>query len=353
MQERRRVKPGVIWLLQNKASEKYLHVPGGVTGSSRLIQWPDDRAPNSRWHIMPVSPGDTDTAYWIVGARSGLPVSPYDGSANDGDIEQGQRYTLNSQWEFIPYSDDHVIVQSVGSRKCLTTKAYDDNIQQWGFENSTNSKDHRLWRLVKYREVSDFKMPDGYGGKPPEIGSPPKPSDTAQTPESTTEVLVASALLPLMAVQDDNSREWQAENCPYYVLERWGYWKLSLYVGAPTSQERVSKVTFGLTTKNSRQVSEKTGISVTAECGFALNGFSASLKSTFEKEIGVTTVSEEGKNFESTVEVSRKLDSSTGRKLAVWHRGDHYIVKRLGGRGTKVVEWRTLKSNIEETTILR
>lgn len=162
-------------------------------------------------------------------------------------------------------------------------------------------------------------------------------------PETTREVLIGTTLLPFPLVSDPAlGRARQAAESPYYLLKRYGYYKIVYYYehSGQVSKKESQSTTIGMTTSNAREVETTTSISVTAETSFQYKGFSASLSTTISHQLRTRVAQETTQSSSRTVTVEREYPAN-GKRLsqAIWFRADRYVLERTDGG--KVTEWET------------
>ena len=139
---------------------------------------------------------------------------------------------------------------------------------------------------------------------------------------------------PFVLVHDPAyDRRRQARENPYYILRRYGFWQreYSYEHGGAADLTESKQTTVGLTTTDAATVEDTASISVTAEAGFGLHGFGASLTATISNELMVTTTHEEVRNHSELETIERTYHVGNRVTEAVWYRSDLYKLERLDG----------------------
>ena len=168
------------------------------------------------------------------------------------------------------------------------------------------------------------------------------------TPADHTEpVEIAAMAYPFVLVHDPAyDRRRQARENPYYILRRYGFYQreYSYEHGGAADLIKRKETTVGLTTTDAADVEDTASISVTAEAGFGLHGFGASLTATISNELMVTTTHEEVRNHSELETIERTYHVGNRVTEAVWYRSDLYKLERLDG--TVVLDWTTRNPNM-------
>lgn len=287
------------YLLANKATGQVVNVYENSTAAGKhLQQWPiqpPSARPAQEWMLHDVAGG----AVQIINAKSQLLANVRSYSTEPGGQLQ--------QW-----------TQASGP---------DSASQQWLFEIEDEFKPVLDLPNISYPGIGDIHRMTSY-----------KP-----TPSAKTEPVEVGALAyPFPLVNDPAyDRRRQAQENPYYILRRYGYWErvYSYEHGGASNYTHTDKTTVGLTTTNARTVEDTTNISVTAEASFGFKGVGASLSTTISRELKVTTTTEEVKNHSREVTITREYQAGKRVTEGIWYRSDKYVLQRLNG--TVVLEWTT------------
>jgi Insecticidal Crystal Toxin, P42/Ricin-type beta-trefoil lectin domain-like len=161
--------------------------------------------------------------------------------------------------------------------------------------------------------------------------------------DKTTETLIGSVLIPFPLVKDPVlNRRRQAQENPYYVLKRFGYWRNVYYYdhsGASAFTQK-KEVTIGLTTSNAKQVEETAGVKVSANASFGFLGVGMEISAEAEYQLKTTTT--DTTSTEHTVKTTIQRDYNAGKRVAeaIWYREDRFVLERLNGE--KVLDWKIL-----------
>ncbi|MFC8094701.1 RICIN domain-containing protein [Streptomyces sp. NPDC057301] len=350
--------PGRTYRIRNKASDGLVVTPKGWSSGETQLQIytltsvGDGNRAKQVWHVMPLDNDDV----MLINKRTGLCINVHNNSTAPSmgvqqyDI-QSPEVASSQKWMLRPATSGYYTVVNKKSGLELTP-------QSWGTSPSTNlqqytpggpeTRERQYWALEvedEYPQITGLRPIDR---DPNDIGDVIRLTGFTEPPRDTTpEVLIGQLAVPFFTI-GDSSPQWQVDNSPYYILKRYGYWQKVFFYEHPGTSKvtKTKKVTVGLTTSTGKTVEETTGISVTAEASFAYKGFSASLSTTYSRELKVTTYTGEvHEHFtEDTIEREYQAD---GVRIAecLWYRGDRYTVERMDG--TKVLEWNTLNAAVE------
>ncbi|GGU30037.1 RICIN domain-containing protein [Streptomyces violascens] len=348
--------PGRTYRIRNKASNGLVVTPKNWASGETQLQIYGLQTDGNRirqiWHVMPLDNDDV----MIVNKKTGLCFNVHQNStAPSTGVQQYdiQSPAVNSsqKWMLRPATSGYYTVVNKKSGLELTP-------QNWGTSPSTNlqqytpggpgERERQYWALEvedEYPQITGLRPVDR---DPNDIGDVIRLTGfTEPSRDSTPEVLIGQLAVPFFTI-GDSSPQWQVDNSPYYILKRYGYWqKVFFYEHPGTSRvTKTKKVTVGLTTSTGKTVEETTGISVTAEASFAYKGFSASLSTTYSRELKVTTYTGEVHEHSTEDTIEREYQADHVRIAeCLWYRGDRYTVERMDG--TKVLEWNTLNPAVE------
>ncbi|MFE0699740.1 hypothetical protein [Streptomyces sp. NPDC058872] len=188
--------------------------------------------------------------------------------------------------------------------------------------------------------------PDRHGGgRPDRPGRRPVPVPAGYpkpNPETTPEVLIGTTALPSpLGVDPALGQARKAQESPYHLLKRYGFYKIVHCDdhSGPVHRVESRSATIGMSTTNAREVESTTGISVTAETAMGYEGFSASLSTTVGHQLRTRVATETTQANSTTVPVEREY-LANGKRLAqsIWFRADRYVLERSAGHrlGTRL-----------------
>ncbi|MEU3569257.1 RICIN domain-containing protein [Kitasatospora sp. NPDC036755] len=349
---------GRTYRLRNWHSGLYAAVKDNdMKDRARLYQWLRDNGPNNQvWHVFPLDGG----AYLITNKNSGLNMKVVNSSTGPDKVEQ--RFLLPSgmaqAWKLEPVNGTTTyLVRNVNSG--LPLKVYGYNArpgaeleqQKEHSAGEGNGYDSQRWVLEVEDEYERVLKPPTFEGA--DVGDIHRMTDFDRTREDETEhVELANFAYPFPFVHDSTKTvPFQAKESPYYILRKFGYWvRVYYYEHSGASEFTKTETTHvGLTSKNSTTVEETTSISVSAEATFAFKGFGSSIKNTFEKELKVTVTDETVTESWKTVDLTRRYPHGLHVSEAIWLREDKYVLERLDGEGTPIVQWTVRDSTTEKS----
>ncbi|MFF2041781.1 RICIN domain-containing protein [Kitasatospora sp. NPDC058170] len=338
---------GRSYVIRNRRSCRVLNVMGnGTNQGATLDTWElqqDGRRPSQVWHLFPLDQGSA----LLANKNSGQVVSVRDNStAPSEEIEQAfvQADRIASQSWMVreaPGGGYHI----VNKRSGLYLNLHMNNTmsgtraEQYYFINDPVAC--QVWDLEvedEYKTILDLQQVDT---GPDDIGDILRLTDFRRPAKSTTErVLIGQVALPFPLVDDPGmSAQERAQRSPYYLLKRYGSWKMVYYYehSGASGYTKTQEIKVGLTTTNSSEVNSTTGISVTANAGFSFSGLTASLSSTVSYQLQVTTDSSTSELTQRTETVSRSYPAGKRISEAIWYRDNTFILERLDG--TEILEW--------------
>jgi hypothetical protein len=350
------IPAGRSYRIKNQRSGLYMNVRAYSANEGALLElWQlqprgDANRRSQIWHVFPLDFG----RYLLANKGSGLVVNVVGNSTIPGErLEQYHLQPLNSrpaqQWMLHDVAAGAVQIINDKSQLLANLRSWGTApstlLEQWTLAGDSHATaQHWLFEVEdEYRRVID--LPEitypGIGDIHRMTSYQPTPSD------KTSPVEVGAMAYPFPLVRDPAfDRRRQAQENPYYILRRYGYWErvYSYEHGGASDYTHREETTVGLTTTNGRTVEDTTSISVTAEASFGFKGAGASLSTTISRELKVTTTHEEVKSHFRTVTIERIYQAGRRVTEAIWYRSDKYVLERLNG--TVVLDWVTRNPNM-------
>jgi Insecticidal Crystal Toxin, P42/Ricin-type beta-trefoil lectin domain-like len=353
------IQPGSSYRIKNQRSNLYLSVVGNSLEESALLEQrelqPDGQDRLSQvWHVFPLDFG----SYLLVNKASGLVVNiAWNSTISSARAEQYRLQTPGAeepaqQWLLRDSDDGAYEIINNKSQQLLNvvrcSKEPAALIEQYPHTSDERS-DAQRWLLEvedEYKVVANLtSLPDT------SIGDIHRMTSYQPTPANhTDQVEIAAMAYPFVLVDDPAlDRQRQAQENPYYILRRYGFWQreYSYEHGGAAELAVIEQTTVGLTTTDASEVEKTASISVSAEAGFGLHGFGASLTATISNELMVTTTHEEVRNHSREKIAQRTYPAGKRVTEAVWYRSDRYVLERLDG--TAVLRWTTRNPNMTIT----
>lgn len=351
------IQPGSSYRIKNQRSNLYLSVVGNSLKESALLEQ-RELQPNGQdrlsqvWHVFPLDFG----SYLLVNKASGLVVNiAWNSTDSSARAEQYRLQTPGAgtepaqQWLLRDSGGGVYEIINNKSQQLLSVVWYSEEpsalIEQYPHTSDERSGAQR-WLLEvedEYPVVADLTRRPDTG-----IGDIHRMTSYEPTQSNQTEpVEIAAMAYPFVLVHDPYyDRQRQAQEYPYYILRRKGFWQreYSYEHGGAGDFNMSEQTTVGLTTTAAATVEHTASISVTAEAGFGLHGFGASLTATISNELMVTTTHEEVRNHSKQETIQRSYHADKRVTEAVWYRNDRYVLERLDG--TVVLSWTTRNPNM-------
>ncbi|MEV6443659.1 hypothetical protein, partial [Amycolatopsis sp. NPDC051716] len=298
-----KIEPGRTYRFRNKSAERYLSPQALAGDEATSVQILNRRDGDAQvWHVMPL---DND-AVLIVNKACGRVLSPKAFDTSEAttlqilNLRDRAERRETQTWVFEDAGDGFRLLRDSVGFRCASPKGFsgaeaktvqlldlrDDerrNTQCWAMEMVDEEKRITGLEPVKGDDIGDVPRMTGYH-EPPDRGP---------------EVLVGQAVIPFPMVRDERGSSWQTRHNPYYLLRRYGFWKLVLYYehsGAILREEQ-HEISVGLTTNNAATIEHTLGVSIGANAGIDCKGASASIQASMTAELKVTqTYSTETKN---------------------------------------------------------
>ncbi|MFE6848251.1 RICIN domain-containing protein [Streptomyces sp. NPDC057686] len=348
--------PGAYYRIKNltQNSDFYLTAPGTGGGLVTFEKRRTEGEPDFElqlWYVMPL---DNDR-HLIANRASGLVLNVVGNSRSvNAQVEQfaiQPDTTASAQAWYMRLRADHISEASIvnaGSNLLLSP----DLRSGYGFYAGKTPVLSAPYRADSYfSQVWGLETYSGYG----EVGHylrreagdaddiPDITRLTGYSPPSrdrTAETLVGSVLIPFPFINDPVlTRPRQAQENPYYVLKRFGYWRNVYYYehSGASSYTKSETVTVGLTTSNSKQVEHTAGVKVTAKTEFSFFGAASEISVEAEYQLKTSTTSTNTATNTTTTTIQRDYQAGKRRAEAIWYREDRFVLERLNGQ--KVVDW--------------
>lgn len=162
----------------------------------------------------------------------------------------------------------------------------------------------------------------------------PRLTSLDMPPAESTPILAMEMLIPCTIISDPlytNDHMWRISNSPFYRLERQVFYKLLYHNYNQTSIVQHNSYTkrFGVTTTESEEFWNETGISITAEAGIGFSFLSAKISATVSKSFGYSSMTSISELQED--EYQSGIDVPPGKAVAIWQRYTRFVLKRHNG----------------------
>ncbi|HAS6969096.1 TPA: hypothetical protein I7284_07345 [Vibrio parahaemolyticus] len=215
----------------------------------------------------------------------------------------------------------------------------------FGGPNSPEPNEFKLIPVEPYVEIVQQKpthKPDTYN-----FPESLKMVSYDHMPEGKSEErLVASTVIPLFYV-NEASPQWQIENSPYYLLQRYQYWERQNLAAWATEETREIIIRVEVKGTLIKEIEESTNLTIKKDLGVKIEFTpSKKIKYTLTKNYSRTLqksntikVTEEKEDFKShQITSERTYEANT--KLATWALVNKYIV--LNNKNSVVTQWNVI-----------
>ncbi|MEU6742109.1 RICIN domain-containing protein [Streptosporangium sandarakinum] len=343
---------GRTYVIRNRKTGYVLTVPGDSTEPTYLhtgyfMSNAVANMPSSVWHLFPLDNG----ICLLVNRRSGLPISVFANSADPSAVlEQNgiDRGATMYAWMLYeaPGGGYHIINKRSGLYMNVQNNADHVSARVEQYYRQGTPAATEVWDLVLQEEYKAVVAAGSVTRGPADMGDIVRMTSYAQPARTQTDpVLIGQVALPFLMVSDPAiaGRLRQSVESPYYLLSRYGYWKMVYYYehGGASEYTQTKEVKVGLSTTTSAEIQNTVGISIAADAsvgfGFKYFGFSASLSATISSELKVTISASTTSESSRTETVSRSYPAGKRVSEALWYKEDKYVLTRMDG--TPLTEW--------------
>ncbi|MDA1775357.1 RICIN domain-containing protein, partial [Bacillus cereus] len=280
-----KLSSNVYYKIENRSNRKVAAISGGSENNHNMFTYPKlDNTVDQEWIYFPI-----DGEKFIIANRSNGKVAAISAHAKDPNNMFVYDYlpeTPDQQWSIETVADNYYKMRNSFNGKVATISgdAKDTN-NMFIYDNIPSSSDQQWTPLV----VGSFTLPVS-----PELEeldeAPQYKSANDNLPESTPKRLTAWTLVPCIMVNDNSwSDATKINTSPYYILEKYQYWKrienLSLVPGEKTS----SSYTYGTTTHVQKSLEHTLGFTIGRDSGMNFSeggmGITKDLKMQFHDEL--------------------------------------------------------------------
>jgi hypothetical protein len=298
--------------LINKHSTSVLD---GSKENNSVQQWKWHGGNNQRFLIFPLDNG----YYAIANKYSGLVV---DGSKENNSVQQWEWNGGKHQQWILEQNAGYYVIKNNLRGLVLDGSKENDSVQQWKGHGGNNQQ----WKI---EDVETITLPTFKTGSLPDI---PRFTASGQNlPESTEKVITAYTLIPCIMANDSWSHSQKIKESPYYALIKREYWKIEFQEDFGPHDEKENIATYGMRTSHHQSMEQTTGITVSADAGFAFKGFSASISTTVTHELKVSSSTSSEKMEEKTVKFKYNNPTGTTISYGKYAHVSEYQLLRMNG----------------------
>jgi len=153
-------------------------------------------------------------------------------------------------------------------------------------------------------------------------------------PEETVPVMSKVTLVPCTIISDSlyaQNLPWRIANSPFYRLERQVFYKRLYHNYNQTSELQTNQVTItsGITTEQSEEVWEETGIEMSVEAGMSISAFTGSVTVSVSKSMGYSSTHSIAELQET--EISSSINTPPGKAATLWQKYNRFVLYRHDG----------------------
>ncbi|MFW6222802.1 MAG: hypothetical protein ACOC3T_04235, partial [Bacteroidota bacterium] len=255
---------------------------------------------NQKWMVMPTYPGSREAMFINLDGGKILDSSKSPSSLNNIYCFGGKHHGGQNQLFYMSEtSGDFFTIESVDIPLVIDKKSSNDlycNTEHGGYNQQF--KFTPVGTIPNYNKlvlVQNFAEDDSHSN----IANPPQPMsyEDAGLNIKHNYTLISKAFIPFAYVNDPGrDYAWQAANSPYYILERYQYWKLEQPYSIGYGLHYATKVTesSGLTTTEQNSIETTFGVKLTRKNEIGITGtlpdygILVNLSKIFEANMGLT-----------------------------------------------------------------
>ncbi|KOO06351.1 hypothetical protein [Vibrio hepatarius] len=231
-----------------------------------------------------------------------------------------------------------------------TPKYHPDNavFHCFGGPESSEPNEFKLIPIEPYVDIVEQKpayKPDNY-----DFPESLKMRNYDHMPEGKSEErLVASTVIPCFYI-NEASPQWQIENSPYYLLQRYQYWERQNMTAWGAEEQIDITITVSVKGTLTKEIEESTNLTIKKDLGVKIE-FSPSkqLKYTLTDNYSRTLensntlkITEETENFRKR-EITSKRKYEANTKLATWMLVNKYVV--VNGKNSIITQWNVVDTS--------
>lgn len=197
--------------------------------------------------------------------------------------------SLNQQWSIEIFDDDSYKIRNAANGKVATISIMPKNSYNIFIHTDISNTSNQQWIFI---QAGAFNLP-----KIPKLESldqiPQYTNGTNILPESTPQKLVAWTLIPCIMINDNNwSTTTKLTISPYYILEKYQYWKRIENLSLAPGEQTNSSYTYGITNKTQISLKNTLGFTIGKDTGIKFKenqvGITQDLKIQFHEELKMT-----------------------------------------------------------------
>ncbi len=310
---------------------------------------------NQKWMVMPTYPGSSEAMFINLGGGEIVDRSLSPSSIDNLYCFDGKHHGGNNQLFYATSTgDDYFLIESVDR-----PLAIDKNISNNLYGHSIHWGDNQQFKFIPVGVIPNsdrLNVVNSFNDEPSAtamIAPPPQPMgfEDPGSFEKHSYSLVSKTIIPFAYINDPGrDYEWQAKNSPFYILERFQYWKLETpyNVGYGLQYVQRNSATSGLTVTEQNQLETTFGMKQTYGSEIVipfLDKLTATLSSNFEQNMGLVIKTnytvEETLQIAELIEFSKSVDEPL--RIFTYRLVEEFKLYRLNG-SLPYVEWDNVTS---------
>ncbi|MEV4943485.1 hypothetical protein [Streptomyces zaomyceticus] len=201
-----------------------------------------------------------------------------------------------------------------------------------GDKQSNGTDLFELEKVGEYSEVTKLQKYPHKTFKTPELTSM-DPPPTYSVQEVAGEVAVPWFLVAQDGGKDDH---WRAENTPYYVMRRWSRWYAKNWETLKRTETKQHQwsITWGVSEEDAKEIDRSLNVSVSAEAGLDIKGFSAKVSTNISYGLNIKTSHRSSKSYSESKSGSYQIGPVNDGDMALcdFYRQDQYRLYRTEGQ---------------------
>ncbi|WP_327063505.1 hypothetical protein OG196_01120 [Kitasatospora purpeofusca] len=201
-----------------------------------------------------------------------------------------------------------------------------------GDKKSDGSDLFELEKVGEYSEVINLRK------YPPKTFQTPELTSMDQPPIYTDQEIAGEVAVPWFLVAKDGDRDdqWRAMNTPYYIVRRWSRWYSKDWETLKRTETRQHQwsITWGVSQEDASQIDQNLNISVSAEAGLDISGFSAKVSTSVSYGLNIKTSQRTSRSYSETKSGNYQIGPVNDGDMAVcdFYRQDQYRFYRAEGQ---------------------
>ncbi|MFI9423439.1 hypothetical protein ACIG54_07720 [Streptomyces achromogenes] len=203
---------------------------------------------------------------------------------------------------------------------------------QLGDKQSDGSDLFELDKVGEYSEVTKLQKYPHKTFKTPELTSMDPP------PTYSEQEVAGEVAVPWFLVAQDGGKDdyWRAENTPYYIMRRWSRWYAKNWETLKRTETKQHQwsIVWGVSEEDAKEIDRNLNVSVSAEAGLDIKGFSAKVSTNISYGLNIKTSHRSSKSYSESKSGSYQIGPVNDGDMALcdFYRQDQYRLYRTEGQ---------------------